>query len=372
MKSIPLIDLSRQYQRIRLKINTAVLKTIHNQEFILGREVEAFEKQFARFCGKKFAVGLGSGTDALYASLLAMGIEPGDEVVIPVFTFIATAEVVSLLGGKVVFCDIDSTTGLMDVRSLRKCLTNRTAFIIPVHLYGQIAPMDEIQKLADQSGARIIEDAAQAHGALYKKKASPITRMAAYSFYPAKNLGAYGDAGAIVTNNRKLYERIMLLRNHGQKKGEKYRHLIIGSNLRMDAIQAAVLSVKLRYLRQWIARRRQLAAYYDQKLAKIKGILPITRMSNNLPSYHLYCIRARARDALQAYLLRKGIETRVHYPIPLHLQPGYRHLGYKPGDFPKAEKLASEALCLPMFPELTLREISFICQTIANFYLTKH
>ncbi|OGY18494.1 MAG: hypothetical protein A2900_03465 [Candidatus Chisholmbacteria bacterium RIFCSPLOWO2_01_FULL_50_28] len=368
MKTIPIVDLKRQYRTIRPSIDEGIRTVVASQHFILGVQTERFEKAFADFCGKRYAVALRSGTDALYAALAAMGIKPRDEVIVPALTFIATAEVVTLLGGRVVFCDVDRESGLAQAKDIQKVMTKKSKFVIPVHLYGQIAPMDEIFRLARSRKVQVIEDAAQAHGAIYKKMMAPIGRVAAYSFYPAKNLGAYGDAGALVTDDRTLYENTLLFRNHGQPKGEKYRHVRIGSNLRMDEIQAAVLSVKLRYLHGWTSRRRQLAKYYDRELSKVEGISLLTTLPFSKPAYHLYCIRAKARDDLQAYLAQKGIETRIHYPLPLHLQPAYRHLGYRRGDFPNAQRLAAEILCLPMFPELTIGEVATVCRTIAKFY----
>jgi dTDP-4-amino-4,6-dideoxygalactose transaminase len=369
MKKVKFVDLSKQYAILKPEIDKKLLQVVKSQGFILDKEVLQFERKFAKYCGAKYALGLGSGTDALYLSLVINKLEPEDEVIVPVFTFIAPAEVTTLLGGKVVFCDVDPETGLIDPNDVGKRITKKTRCIIPVHLYGQIAPVYEIKKIIGSLDIQIIEDAAQAHGALYHKKASPINTIATYSFFPAKNLGAYGDAGAIVTNEKSYYEDALLIRNHGQEFGKKYFHKKIGSNLRMDEIQAAVLNVKLKYLDKWNKKRRKLARIYDFEFSKVEEIEPLKKLANNTHVYHQYVIRTKRREALQNFLKRNAIETRVHYPLPLHLQPAYNHLALKKGEYPNAEILAKEVLCLPIYPELEKRQVLYIASKIKSFFV---
>lgn len=371
MRQIYITDLKKQYKLIRSEINSAIGRVLASQQFILGKETEKFEKSFAKYCEGEFCVALGSGTDALYVALKCMGIKPGDEVIVPVFTFIATAEAVDLLEGKVVFCDVDPDTGLIDLDDFEKKISKKTKFVIPVHLYGQIGPMKEIISLAKKHSIKIIEDAAQAHGGTYKGNRSPISQLATYSFYPSKNLGAFGDAGAIVTKSKRLYKKMTQLRNHGQKSGEKYHHHSIGYNFRIDEIQATVLRVKLKYLNKWLKRRQKLAKLYDKQLAKVEGIEIIKKHKNITHAYHLYCIKVKRRDKLLDFLTKRGIQARVHYPIPLHLQPAYKYLGYKKDDFPGAEEIAKEVLSLPLYPELTERELVYICEAVKSFIKKK-
>lgn len=368
MKSIPILDLKKQYKSIKSEIDKRILKTLASQGFILGEETEKFEREFAKYCGKKYCIGLGSGTDALLVALKIMGIKEGDEVIVPAFTFIATAEAVTMLGGKVVFCDIDPTTGLIDTKNFTRRLTSKTRFVIPVDLYGQLAPIDKIIKIISGRNIQIIADSAQAHGASYKNNKSPLAQIAAYSFYPAKNLGAYGDAGALVTTSSRLYQQALFLRNHGQKPGKKYLHSQVGYNFRIDEIQAAVLRVKLKYMDRWNNKRRKIANLYNKRLNGIKGLELIKTLSSNVHVYHQYAIKVKKRDALQSFLKQNAIETRVHYPLPLHLQPAYKYLEYKKGDFPGAENLSQEVLCLPMFPELSQKEAFYVIDKIKEYY----
>ena len=368
MKKILITDLKKQYQNIKPEIDRAIFKVIKSQRFVLGPETEMFEKKFANFCGKKYALGLGSGTEALYLALMAIGLKRGDEVIVPAFTFGATAEAVSFLGGSLKFCDIDSKTGLIDTRDLKRKISKKTKFVIPVHLYGQLAPIDKISKIIQKKGIKILEDAAQAHGAKKKNKMAPIRTIAAYSFYPSKNLGAFGDAGAIVTSTKKAYKKALFLRNHGQKKSKKYYHYTVGGNFRIDEIQAAVLNVKLKYLNSFIKKRRVLAKIYDQQFSKIKEIKPLKTLADNYHVYHLYAIKAERRNLLKKFLEKNKIESRVHYPIALHQQPAYKNLGYKKGDFPGAETLCQQVLCLPLYPELTKKEVLFITNKVKKFY----
>lgn len=368
MEKIQAINLKKQYKRIRPQVMKNLLKVISSQKFILGEETKKFERAFSKFCKKKYAIGLSSGTDALYIALSIMGFQGGDEVIVPVFTFIAAAEAVSLLGGKIVFCDVNSSTGLIDINDLKKRISKATKYIIPVHLYGQLAPMQEIKNVIGKRNIQIIEDAAQAHGAKYKNKMSPITKIATYSFFPSKNLGAYGDAGAIVTNNKRLYEKVLQMRNHGQMTGRKYYHRSIGFNFRMDEIQAAVLNVKLKYLNSWLKRRHSLAKVYEHHLQPIHQVEIVSTLPFNYHAYHLFCIKTKHRDSLKKYLEKNGVEPRVHYPLPLHLQPAYRHLAYKRGEFPAAEDLANKILCLPIYPELRKKHIIYITDKIRLYF----
>jgi dTDP-4-amino-4,6-dideoxygalactose transaminase len=368
MKKINILDLTKQLQSIQRRIDKKISEVTASQRFILGQETERFERNFSKYCGKKYAVGLGSGTDALFVALSIMGLKREDEVIIPVYTFIATAEAVTLLGGRVVFCDVDPHTGLIEANDLSKRISKATKFIIPVHLYGQLAPMNELVNVIGHRDISIIEDAAQAHGAKFRNRMAPLTQIATYSFYPAKNLGAYGDAGALVTNDRSLYEKALLFRNHGQRKGEKYYHRSIGFNFRMDEIQAAVLNAKLPYLNGWVKKRRALAQLYDLHLRKLRGVRPLTTLEHNYHAYHLYCVQVNKREALMNFLQRKGIETRIHYPTPLHLQPAYKYLGYSKDEFPGAERLSREILSLPLYPELTNTEVLKVIRMIQTFF----
>lgn len=368
MRNIKLVDLKRQYKNIKPAINKAILKVISEQKFILGSNVLSFEKNFAKFCQHKYCLGLGSGSDALLVALKVLGLKPQDEVIVPVYTFIATAEAVTLLGGKVVFCDVDSQTGLIDVNQLEKLINKKTKFIIPVHLYGQMADMKTILKLAKKYQLSVIEDAAQAHGASHFGKKPPFANLATYSFFPAKNLGAFGDAGCIVTDNKTLFKKALRFRNHGRAPGEKYLHKQIGFNFRIDELQAAILDVKLKHLDKEISQKQKLAKEYKKLLSNIPQLTVLETAKDNLHSYHLFVVKTQKRDQLARFLKTKGIETGIHYPIPLHLQPAYKYLGYKKGDFPNAESLSKQVLSLPMFPYLSFKELKYIVSQIQQFF----
>lgn len=372
MHNIPFLDLHQQHRLLKKEVERRILKVVSTQQFILGEETASFERHFARYCGKRYAVGLGSGTDALLVALLIIGLQPGDEVLVPAFTFISPAEVVRLAGGKVVFCDVDPQTGLLDLDDVQRRITRRTRLIVPVHLFGQIAPIQGLIHLVTDRNIAIIEDAAQAHGATYKNRMAPLTTIATYSFYPAKNLGAFGDAGAIVTDSKRVYEKANVLRNHGQKEGEKYHHRSIGFNFRMDEIQAAVLNVKLRHLNRWVRTRRRLAERYDRMLRDLPAIRILKTLPGNKHSYHLYGIRTPQRDRLRTFLEERGIQTRVHYPRPLHLQPAFKDFGYKRGDFSGAELLSREILCLPLYPGLSNKALTSVVLTIKQFFTKAH
>ncbi len=363
---IELVDLHRQYHNYKKEINKAIQLVLDSGNFILGKEVENFEQEFAKFCGVKYCIGVASGTDALYLSLKALGVGPGDEVITVPNSFISTALCISMAGAKPVFVDIKPDTYNIDVKKIGEKITSKTKVIIPVHLYGQPAEMDAIREIANKYNLKILEDACQAHGAFYhNKRVGNLGDIAAFSFYPSKNLGAYGDGGAVVTNNSEFGEKVLLFREYGSK--QKHHHLIKGFNSRLDAIQAAILRVKLKYLDEWSKRRRQNALFYDELLSGTSVKIPVISAKVE-PVYYFYVIVAPRRDALAAYLAKKGISTTIHYPVPIHLQLAYRELDYKKGDFSVAEKSAKNVLSLPVFPELTKNEIKYIAKNIINFY----
>jgi len=361
---IPLVDLKRQYLSIKKEIDEAIQEVIDKSAFIMGKNVEGFENEFAKFCGVKYGVGTSSGTTALHLALVACGVKQGDEVITVPYTFIATTEAISHSGGKVVFVDIEDRSYNMDPEKIEQTITEKTRAIIPVHLFGQPADMDKIMKIAKKRKLIVIEDACQAHGAEYKgKKVGSLGDIACFSFYPGKNLGAYGDAGMAVTDNKELAEKMRLLRNHGYQK--KYYHQIEGYNYRLDAIQAAVLRVKLRHLEEWTQKRRRNAKLYNE-LLKEGGVKTPLEMEYAKHVYHLYVIGTEEREGLYVRLKENGISTAIHYPLPLHLQQAYSYLGYKKGDFPVSEACAERLLSLPMFPELTEDEIKKIAEIIGK------
>lgn len=362
---VPFLDLRTQYDAIRDEIGHAIQRVLNDSAFISGPYVEKFEKEFAEFCGCRYAVGTSNGTSALWMSLLGLGIGPGDEVITVPNTFIATAEAISFSGAKPVFVDVDEQSYTMDPRLLERAINPRTKAIIPVHLFGQPADMDPILEVAKRHRLAVIEDACQAHGALYRgRSVGSIGAAACFSFYPGKNLGAYGEAGAVVTNDAELAEKIRTLRDHGQLR--KYYHKVIGWNGRMDGLQGAVLSVKLAYLPAWNEARRRNAGVYACLLADREEIILPREMDYARHVYHLFVIRTRCRDDLKGYLAEKGIECGIHYPVPIHLQEAYRHIGIKKGAFPVAEKCAEEFLSLPMYPELTKKQIECVTAELQN------
>ena len=363
--NVPFVDLGVQYRAISAEIDDAISKVIQDADFILGREVRLFEEEFAEFCDSSYAVGVDSGTSALELALRAFDIGPGDEVITAANSFIASALGISHAGAKPVLVDVDPFTYTLDVKALERAITRRTKAIIPVHLYGHPAHMGPIRQLADRHGLVVIEDACQAHGASYKgKRVGSLGHSAAFSFYPGKNLGAYGDGGMVVTKDRKIANRLEMLRNYGQK--EKYKHLFRGYNRRLDTMQAAILRVKLKYLEKWNAARRWNAKLY-QKHLEGSGVVVPGEAGGAESVWHLYVIRTERRDALKEHLVTKGINASIHYPIPIHLQPAYQDLGYKRGDFPVTEAYADRILSLPMYPELSDRQVEFISQTVCEF-----
>ena len=362
---IPLIDLQRQYKKIKKEIKEVFNDILNKQQFILGPYVKKFESDFAQYCNAKHCIGVNSGTTALYLTLVAYGIGDNDEVIIPPNTFIATAEAVSLCGATPVFVDIEEKSFNINPSKIEKAITKKTKAIISVHLYGQCADMDAINSIAKKYNLVVIEDACQAHGAEYKKrKAGSLANIAAFSFYPGKNLGCYGEGGAVTTNNKGIAEKIRTLRDHGSKK--KYYHDYIGGNFRMEALQGAVLSVKIKYLDEWTQLRRRNAKVYTEMLNKETNFILPFEHKNNKHVYHLYVIRTSNRDTIIEKLHRVRISTGIHYPVPLHLQGACRFLGYKYGDFPVAERVSSEILSLPMYPELKKTEISYVVRKLCK------
>jgi len=360
------IDLQAQYQTIKDEIDVAIQQVLSSSQFILGAEVEAFETEFAQYCQTKYAVGLNSGTSALHLALLAAGLKPDDEVITTSYTFVATAAAICYVGAKPVFVDIDPGTCTMDPAKLEQAITERTRIIVPVHLYGNCADMDPILAIARKHNVLVIEDAAQAHGADYRgRRAGSMGELATFSFYPAKNLGAYGEAGAIVTNNRAFAERLKILRDHGQT--ERYHHDELGYNYRMEALQGAVLRVKLRHLDEWNSARREHARRYRETLANT-GVDLLEETPESRCVYHIFPVFSPQRDALREHLNGAGIQTGVHYPIPIHLQRGYQQLGFGLGDLPITERVSKEALSLPVYPELTENNIRHISDTIGQFF----
>ncbi len=363
---INFVDLKKQYQAIKPEINLAIQSVIDKSAFILGEELESFEKEFAGYCGVKCAVGVDSGISALELGMRALEIRPGDEVIVPANTFIASASAISFCGAKPVLVDCDKDTFNIDINIIEKFINKRTKAIMPVHLYGQPADMDSILRIAKKYCLRVIEDACQAHGALYKsKKVGSLGDFGAFSFYPAKNLGAYGDGGILTTNNFKLAEKIRMMRNYGQKK--KYDHRVLAYNRRLDNLQAAVLRVKLKRLDQWNNQRIKNAENYKNYLSGLPLILPFVQESVK-HVFHLYVVVVKKRDELLKYLGEKGVSCGIHYPRPIHRQVAYKSLGYKKGGFPVSEKLAQQILSLPMYPELSEEEIKYISLQIRNFF----
>lgn len=363
MQKIPLVDLKAQYTTIKPEINSAIKRVLAQADFIMGDVIDQFEKSFARFVNARYAIGVSSGTDAIHLALIALGITKGDEVITTAHTFTATAEPIVWLGAKPVFADIDPHSFTVDPNKIENLITRKTRVIMPVHIYGQSADMDPILKLAKKYKLFVLEDAAQAHGAKYKdKRVGAIGDIGIFSFYPGKNLGAYGDAGLIVTNNNKLAEKIFLLRNHGRTT--KYEHLEVGYGDRLDTLQAAILQAKLPFLSKWNAQRRAHAALYQKLLNNNSKIVLPTISAYAEHVFHLFVVRVPKRDEVAMLLKQKGISSGVHYPLPLHLQPAYSYLKYKKGDLSETEKASREILSLPLYPELTAKQIDFICNTL--------
>lgn len=358
--NIPLVDLKAQYRGIKSEINDAIERVLERADFILGEELHLFESEFAYFCGTKYAIGCGSGTDALHLACRALGIGAGDEVIMPAFTFVATALGITLSGAKPVLVDVDPESGLLDVNRIEPAITSKTRAIIPVHLYGQCVPMAPLVELAKRHGLYVIEDAAQAHGAEYRgKRVGSLGDIGCFSFYPGKNLGAYGDGGMITTDDDEVARKLQLLRNWGSRK--KYHHEEPGLNSRLDTIQAAILRVKLRYLEKWNAARRHLASEYVSALKEVAEIQLTQNPGDSV--FHLFVIRLNKRDAVLKSLHEAGIQAGIHYPFAVHELNAYKWLDYAPGTFSVAESWARQCLSLPIYaemPEETVRHAANI------------
>lgn len=369
---IPLLDLKAQYATIREEVRAAIERVVESQHFILGPEVEAFEKEIAAYSQCDFAVGVSSGTDALLIALMAIGIKPDDEVITTPYSFFATAGGIARLGAKPVFVDIDPATCNLDPSRIEGVITRRTRAIMPVHLYGQMAEMDSIMQIAGKHNLFVIEDAAQAIGAEYRgRRAGSVGHLGCFSFYPSKNLGGFGDAGMVTTNDEELADKLKVLRNHGHRR--KYYNKVVGGNFRIDAIQAAVLRVKLKCLDQWTAKRQENAARYRRRFmeAGLTDSGKVTLPHEAGPGRHIYnqfVIRSRRRDDLISHLKNRRIGCEVYYPVPLHLQECFAELGYQAGDLPAAESAAHETLALPIYPELTAEMLESVVAAIAEFH----
>ena len=359
---VPLLDLKRQYKSIKKELDQAVLSVMAHTKFIMGPEVAIFEKEAAEYCGSKYSMGVASGTDALLLALRACDIGPGDEVISPSFTFFSTAGTISRLGATPVFVDVDPHTYNINPEQIEDKITPKTKVIMPVHLYGQCADMDPINRIAQKHNLKVVEDAAQAIGSKYKgKKAGTMGDFGCFSFFPSKNLGAAGDGGLVTTDDPEMAEFIRILRFHGAKP--KYYHSFIGYNSRLDTLQAAILSVKLKYLDGWTAKRREHAAFYNSAFKDLDIITP-QEESYNYHIYNQYTIAVKKRDRLSAVLKENQIGHEIYYPVPLHLQECYRSLGYKDGDLPVTERKAKDVISLPIYPELTTQEQNFVIETV--------
>ncbi|MFH1395195.1 MAG: DegT/DnrJ/EryC1/StrS family aminotransferase [Candidatus Omnitrophota bacterium] len=371
--NIPLLDLKAQYKNIKDKIDAALMRVVESQHFVLSQEVESLENEVADYCGVSYAAGVASGTDALILAMRALGIGEGDFVITSPFTFFATSESISLLGARPLFADIDKVTFNIDPNKVVELLQNadinirsKIKGIIPVHLYGQCADMDAIKEISEQYNLKVVEDCAQAMGALYKgKKSGSFGNAGAFSFFPSKNLGAFGDGGIIISQDEAFIRKVKELRVHGSR--EMYIHEEIGYNSRLDSLQAAILRVKLLELDSWLERKRVIADKYDKAFAPLGVCVPGV-CKDNVHTYHQYTIMFEDRNELMSYLNEKGISARVYYPVPLHLQPCYKNLGYSIGSFPVSETVAERVLSLPVYPELSEEKIDYIIQTVKSFF----
>jgi dTDP-4-amino-4,6-dideoxygalactose transaminase len=362
---VPFIDLKQQYLGIKDEILSAVDRVFESTHYTLGSEVAAFEEEFADYCDVRHGIGVNSGTSALHLALLAAGIGPGDEVITVPLTFVATTAAIVYCGAKPVFVDVAPDTYTMDPACVEAAITPRTKAVVPVHLYGHPADMDPICQIARRHGLVVIEDAAQAHGAEYKgRRCGSIGDLACFSFYPGKNLGAYGEGGIVTTNNPEFARTIRILRDWGAEK--KYHHVLKGFNYRMEGVQGAILRIKLRYLEAWTEARRKNALAYQKALEDSDLLLPAEARGNR-HVYHVYAVLSEQRSELMEALAARGVQTGIHYPVPVHLQPAYSDLKYRPGDFPCAERVASQEVSLPMFPEMTHAQIGEVSETVLEF-----
>jgi len=364
--NIQMVDLKRQYIKIKPEIDNAIQEVLDSTQFILGKKVAEFEQKAAEYLGVKYAVGVANGTDALQIAMMALNIGKDDEVITTPFTFVATTETIVMLGAKPVYVDIDPMTYNINPAKIEEKITNKTKAILPVHLYGNPAEMDEILEIAKKYNLYVIEDAAQGFGAEYKgKKVCSFGDVACISFFPSKNLGCYGDGGMVVTNNEEIHSRVRMIASHGSKV--RYVHEVLGMNSRLDAIQAAILNVKIKYIDEWNHKRNEFAKMYSEKLADVQQVKTPTYSEYVKHIFHQYTIRVEKRDELQKFLSSKNIPTAIHYPIPLHLQPAFRGFASE-GSLPEAENAAKQVLSLPMHPDLLPEEIDYITNSIREFY----
>ncbi len=369
---VPFIDFKEQYNMIKDEIDVGLKAVFEKGNFILGQEEKDFETDFAKYCDTPYAIGVNSGTDALYLSLGTRGIGPGDEVILPTFTFIATALCVSYTGAKPVFVDIEEETYNIDPKKFKESITEKTRAIILVHLYGQPANMNEINAIAKEHNITVIEDACQAHGSTYQnKRIGSLGDIACFSFYPTKSLGAFGDGGMIVTSSKEVYDKAMMLRDYGRET--RYDHKIKGFNSRLDTVQAVILAAKLKHLDAWNKMRNENAAYYAALLKDMEGVYAPTIQDDRTHVFQTYAIRLPGcRDQVLEAMKEKGIGVLIHYPIPLHLQTAYADAGHKKGDFSVAEKLSDEVLSLPMFPHMQKEQIEYVCASLKEITINKH
>jgi dTDP-4-amino-4,6-dideoxygalactose transaminase len=367
MPSVPMVDLLAQLERIRPEVDAAVARVLQSTQFVHGEDCGRLEEEFAAYCGARYAVAVANGTDALALALRAYGVGPGDEVVTAASTFIATGEAILLNGARPVFVDVDPETFTMDPEALESAITTRTRVILPVHLYGHPAPMAAINRIAGRHGLPVLEDAAQAHGAEENgRRAGSLGHAACFSFYPGKNLGAYGDAGMVVSSDEAFIARVRQVANHGAG-ASRYDNLVLGTNSRLDTLQAAILRVKLRHLPRWDEERRERVRAYTEALADVPGLLLPRERAGSRSAWHLFTVRTPDRDALHAHLKAQGIAAAVHYPKPIHLQPAMAAAGGKEGDFPVSERLSREVLSLPLYSELPLDDLRRVAAEVKSF-----
>jgi UDP-2-acetamido-2-deoxy-ribo-hexuluronate aminotransferase len=369
---IKMVDLHKQYLRIKPEIDAAMQEVLTSTAFIQGPHVQKFADELRGYTGAGYVIPCANGTDALQIAMMALDLKPGDEVILPVHTYVATAEVIALLGLIPVFIDVDAATFNIDVTQLEEKITAKTRAIVPVHLYGQCADMETILSIAAKNNLYVIEDAAQSLSARYtfadgtEKQSGTMGTIGTTSFFPSKNLGCFGDGGALFTNDAQLADKIKMIANHGQRK--KYHHELVGVNSRLDTLQASVLSVKLRYLEEYTHQRNDVADFYDHALVDVKGVIIPARDKRSTHVFHQYTLQVERRDELKLFLEHRGIPTMIYYPVPLHLQKAYHNPGYGEGSFPVTEKLSKTVISLPIHTEMKPSELEFICDAIKNFY----
>jgi UDP-2-acetamido-2-deoxy-ribo-hexuluronate aminotransferase len=372
MHKIQMVDLRGQYLRIKTEIDQAIQEVLLSTSFIQGPQVQQFAEALSAHVGSNYVIPCANGTDALQIAMMALDIKPGDEIILPVHTYVATAEVIALLGLTPVFADVDQNTFNLDINQIEGKITPKTKAIVPVHLYGQCADMEQILQISKKHGLFVIEDAAQSLGATYAfsdgtvKKAGTMSTIGTTSFFPSKNLGCFGDGGAVFTDDSALAQKIRMLANHGQKI--KYHHDIVGVNSRLDTLQAAILLVKLKYLDEYAAARNAVADFYDQSLSNVDGIKIPFRSKNSTHVFHQYTLQVKRRDELKAYLEKKGIPSMIYYPVPLHFQKAYKRQGFGEGSFPITENLSKTVISLPIHTEMKEEDMSYICSEIKNFF----